>query len=113
VFGEEVIGILLGQRWEESGKYAELLAPWLFTMFILAPGSAIFLVMRQQRLYFRLQIFRTLVAVAAFVIIKYQELSALDAVMLFSGVSGLVNLVILSVAYVLTLQKHETDKIIE
>ncbi len=48
VVGEEIFSVIFGARWFEAGRYAQILAPWLFFWFISSPLSTIFLVYERQ-----------------------------------------------------------------
>jgi O-antigen/teichoic acid export membrane protein len=46
--GESILTIVLGKRWAEAGRYTELLAPWLFTLWLTVPASTVMIVLRKQ-----------------------------------------------------------------
>lgn len=56
LYGEKIFSVLLGGKWVTAGLYAEILAPWLFTIFISIPMTTIFIVMRKQNLWLKLQL---------------------------------------------------------
>lgn len=70
MYGADMLSILLGERWIAAGQYVEILAPWLFMMWILVPTTPIMMVLRKQKLWFRMQtgslIGRSLVFLAAY-----------------------------------------------
>ena len=46
--GEEVFTVIFGGRWFEAGRYAQILAPWLFFWFVSSPLSTLFSVYERQ-----------------------------------------------------------------
>jgi len=48
IIGEELFALVLGAEWGPSGRYACILAPWLFLVFIASPLSTIFSVLERQ-----------------------------------------------------------------
>ena len=42
ISGEEIFGILFGQRWSEAGRYSQILAPWFLIWFLSSPLSTLF-----------------------------------------------------------------------
>ena len=49
VWGETLLGILLGDAWREAGAYAALLSLLLFTQWLAAPSVAMLTAARRQR----------------------------------------------------------------
>ena len=56
LFGEELLTLLLGERWAAAGRYAEILAPFLLAVWVTTPSSATLIVIRRQKLWLRLQL---------------------------------------------------------
>jgi len=52
VFGQEIIVVILGARWETAGRIVEIMAPYLFTEWIGAPFQSAAIVMRKQKFWF-------------------------------------------------------------
>jgi len=48
IIGEELFALVLGAQWGPSGRFACILAPWLFLVFIASPLSTIFSVLERQ-----------------------------------------------------------------
>ncbi len=42
IYLDQFIGIVLGGQWNESGRYAQIMAPWIFTIFMSWPLTSIF-----------------------------------------------------------------------
>jgi O-antigen/teichoic acid export membrane protein len=55
-FGQPLLTWLLGAQWLEAGRYLEILAPWLFMAWLIAPTNSIFIVLREQKSFLYLQI---------------------------------------------------------
>lgn len=74
MYGASLLSVLLGERWLSAGQYVEILAPWLFMMWILVPANPAVMVLRKQKLWLRIQtgslIGRSLVFVAAYMLTK-------------------------------------------
>lgn len=51
LFGQPILTWLLGERWFVAGRYLEIMAPWLFTIWVTAPCNPIFIVLREQRFF--------------------------------------------------------------
>ncbi len=46
--GEEVFTVIFGGRWIEAGRYAQILAPWIFFWFVSSPLAMLFSVYERQ-----------------------------------------------------------------
>lgn len=49
--GKSIIAIVLGSEWVEAGVYLQILAPYVFMVFIISPISKIFYVNEKQRIF--------------------------------------------------------------
>lgn len=47
--GAEIFSVVFGGRWAESGQYAQIMALWIFAVFITSPISTLFSVLEKQR----------------------------------------------------------------
>lgn len=50
VAGQELFTVVFGADWIEAGKYAQILGPWMFFLFISSPLSNLFAVLEHQEL---------------------------------------------------------------
>jgi len=66
LFGQPLLTWLLGLRWFEAGRYLEIMAPWLFMAWVIAPTNSVFIVLREQRSFLFLNIFLTVLKLAVF-----------------------------------------------
>jgi len=48
IIGPELFAFVLGTQWSTAGVYAQILAPWIFVVFISTPLSSIFAVFEKQ-----------------------------------------------------------------
>lgn len=65
-FGEPLVTWLLGERWAQGGRFLEIVAPWLYMIWITAPSNSVFVVLRKQRAWLTLQATVTALRMATF-----------------------------------------------
>jgi O-antigen/teichoic acid export membrane protein len=51
LFGEQLFGLVFGEKWIEAGSHARLMTPWLFAIFISSPLLSLNYVLNKQRQY--------------------------------------------------------------
>ncbi len=91
--------LILGSQWTAAGKYAALIAPWIFTSFILPPSNAVLLIYRKNHVRLFLQVFGTICKISSF-FVGFQLFQKPEAVILiYSLTSAAVNIVVLGVAF--------------
>ena len=56
LFGEEILGVVLGETWREAGYYVEILAPWFFATWTSGVIAPTMIVQRKQGLWLVLQL---------------------------------------------------------
>jgi len=83
--------LLLGERWEAAGQYTSILAPWLLTVFAAAPASTIYVVLRRQGLWLRMQIGRTVLMAAGLYVPYLLGAGEVDCLAAFAAVGTLAN----------------------
>jgi len=70
VFGDILISIILGSAWNESGIYAQIISPWLYINFIIAPLTYLFELLQKQKIFafynFTLLLIRTFALIIGF-----------------------------------------------
>lgn len=54
LFGQPASTWVLGDNWTTAGRYLEIIAPWLFMVWVTAPCNAIFVVLRKQKFWLSL-----------------------------------------------------------
>lgn len=50
IAGPELFGIVFGPNWVEAGRYAQILSPWMFVLFISSPITILFATLERQEL---------------------------------------------------------------
>ncbi|OGO27377.1 MAG: hypothetical protein A2136_01505 [Chloroflexi bacterium RBG_16_54_11] len=50
IAGPELFSIVFGASWTEAGRYAQILSPWMFILFISSPLSTLFATLERQEL---------------------------------------------------------------
>jgi O-antigen/teichoic acid export membrane protein len=65
-FGQPLATWFLGDRWFEAGRYMEIIAPWLFMMWVMAPCKGLYIVLRRQRLLLWLELCLTVLRLGVF-----------------------------------------------
>lgn len=66
LFGQVILTWLLGSDWRVAGTYLEIMAPWLFMVWIMVPCNSIFIVLRKQKFWLALTSFLTTLRLGAF-----------------------------------------------
>jgi len=75
LYGQPILTVLLGDRWIDAGRYLEIMAPWLFMIWVAAPTHAVFIVLRKQSAWLVLQVWLTFARLAAFGLAYYLSAS--------------------------------------
>lgn len=69
IAGEPILKLLLGEQWAQAGVFVEILSPLLYLMLISRPATALIDLLRQQRLWLKLQmgssLFRVIIMLLA------------------------------------------------
>lgn len=73
-WGKEIFGFIFGPEWDFSGTLSQIMAPWLFAVFIGSPLATILVVMEKQKISMIFNIlmlvFRALALIAGGLILK-------------------------------------------
>ena len=99
LFGEEAFRFILGDPWAEAGRYASILAPWLFSALLIAPSQVTIVVLRRQALWFRFQIYLMVLRISVFGVGYVVALEAAEVLAVFSAVSTLFNILMIAVTF--------------
>jgi O-antigen/teichoic acid export membrane protein len=91
LFGEPVFGFVFGAEWAESGRYASILAPWLFLNFITSPVSMIPTIVSRQGAFFALNVIFTIAALLLVFAIWKLGYSFTTAAYAYMAVNALLN----------------------
>ena len=109
MFGEEIVSFILGSRWQEAGKYSEILAPWFYSIWLVMPSSALFMVYRKQKLFLNIQILLSILRLLVFILAYYLQMSVEQTLHGFVVISVSVNISVIYIVYRLIVT--ESDKI--
>ena len=98
LWGEELIGIFLGNTWRTAGRYVTILAPWLCTLFMLIPSSAAFVVFRRQELSLGIQVGVFIARITVFGVAYVYSFDPERTLHLFVMVNVFLNIAIIIIA---------------
>lgn len=96
---EPLFELLMGEEWRESGRYAVILAPWIFAGLVSVPAQTTFVVFRKQArwLIYKVGLF---LARAGSLLLGYMcGMDSFTVVAIFSGVNTVYNVVIIFIAF--------------
>lgn len=65
--GKELFIVIFGQSWAEAGVYAQILAPWIFLVFLTSPISTVFSILEKQGNFLLFNIFLFLTRAGALI----------------------------------------------
>jgi O-antigen/teichoic acid export membrane protein len=68
IAGPELFGIVFGANWMEAGRYAQILSPWMFILFISSPLASLFSTLERQELALKVNIVILVTRIAALAI---------------------------------------------
>ncbi len=106
IFGQPIFRLIFGENWSEAGRYAQVLSPWLFFLFINKPANVLFVVLQKLQFLLGYNIFLTIARIAAIIVGFIFWDSALASLALFSAVGILFNIIFISKAFVLALESR-------
>ncbi|MFK5951082.1 MAG: oligosaccharide flippase family protein [Methylococcales bacterium] len=111
LIGSDLCVFFLGETWTEAGRFVEILTPWLFTIVVASPATAIIVVYRKQKIWLRYNIIVTSIQFFGFVISHYIWADAETALIIFVVSGILANLYIMAYAYVVVSNNISPDVI--
>jgi len=68
LIGEDLFVVVFGQRWAEAGVYMQILAIWIFFVFISSPISTLFSVFEKQQMGLLINIIRIVLRAASLIV---------------------------------------------
>ena len=98
-YGEEIVAFVLGDRWRQAGHFSEILAPWYYSIWLVTPSSALFIVYRKQKLWLNIQVFLSTVLLIFFLLANYLKLIPDQTLIGFVTVSVIVNICVIYIVY--------------
>lgn len=97
--GEEIFSIILGNEWSKSGQISKLLILWFLMLFINAPSIVSFNILGKQKVLFYFEIISLLTRFLALYSGYYFYNSFEYSLLLFTGGSVIINLLIIIYIY--------------
>ena len=88
LFGPQLFIFVLGPQWEKAGLYAQILAPWMFFLFVSSPLSTIFAVLEKQEQILLVHI--AILVSRAFSLIVGGSMGEIRIALLLWSVSGII-----------------------
>jgi O-antigen/teichoic acid export membrane protein len=107
--GQPVLTWILGDRWFDAGGYLEIMAPWLFMIWVAAPAHSIFIVLRKQDYWLYVQVGITFIRLAAFGLAFVSQFSPEETLSAFVLATVLVNFGTILLAMILILN-HDSRR---
>lgn len=71
LWGPEIFGFVLTQKWAVAGEYARILSPWLFLNFAISPFTHIPLITGKQKIFFGLSLAMNISVIFALIVGYY------------------------------------------
>ncbi len=102
LYGQPLMGWLLGPKWFEAGRYLEIIAPWVLSAWAAAPCNALFIVLRRQRVWLALLVLTTTIRIGSFLVGYALGLGPESMLKLFVGASVCVHLLLIVISYAIT-----------
>jgi O-antigen/teichoic acid export membrane protein len=109
MFGEPILRWLLGDRWIEAGRYLEIIAPWMFMIWVTATSNPVFVTLRKQKLWLSLQTSLTILRLGAFGVAYALAASPEWTLHAFVIVTVLGNLFTIGIALSLILRQQAAE----
>ncbi|MEL7447994.1 MAG: oligosaccharide flippase family protein [Pseudomonadota bacterium] len=102
--GELLFRFVLGEKWTFAGRYAQILAPWLYSTWVISATGSLAVVLRKQALWLRMQIIITALRLAVFAYAYSSGATPEWTLQAFAAVSVAANAVIMAVTFGLVAQ---------
>ena len=95
LFGPELVALLLGESWRESGTYMQILSFWFFFQLINSTVGTTFLIIDKQEIGFVLIVIALIVRFLAMYIFKESVISMMIALSISAGLFYLVYILVM------------------
>jgi O-antigen/teichoic acid export membrane protein len=102
VFGSSIFSIVFGENWATAGLYAQILAPWLFLLFINPPATQVIIVKQKLQFNFLFNTTAVILRAASIVIGYHLSPQVWIAVSIFSGCGVMLNIFYIWYAFLMT-----------
>lgn len=105
LWGPEIFGFVLTEKWAVAGEYARILSPWLLLNFSISPFTNIPLITGKQKTFFTLSLIMNISVLLALVIGYYWKGNIETALYLVCAIQVVFHLVLISWFYKITAKK--------
>ncbi len=102
LYGKQIFVVIFGAQWSDAGVYAQLLSPWLFTMFLNPPVNQIYLVKQKLGFLFWFNIVTIVLRLSAIIIGYYFFKNPFVTIGLFSLAGVILNIFFISNAFLIS-----------
>jgi len=99
LWGPEIFGFVLTEKWAIAGKYAQILSPWLFLNFAISPFTHIPLITGKQKTFFVLSLSMNISVLLALIIGYYWQGNIETSLYLVSAIQVVFHLILMSWFY--------------
>lgn len=110
IYGSDLLPVVLGERWAAAGDFAQAIALWGYSLFLLGPATALLMVLEKQRQ----ALFVNTARVALFALVAgaavHWELGALRAVQCFAAAGAVSNVGMIGLAFYLAMPGRSPGK---
>ena len=89
----------------QVGHFSEILAPWFYSIWVVIPSSALFVIYRKQKLWLAIQVFLSIMLMGVFIMAYFLKLSPDKTLAGFVTISVIVNIGVIYIVYRLVLDK--------
>lgn len=97
--GQEILTFILGEKWIEAGRFAEILAPLLLSFWVTSPAAMLLITLRRQNYWLLVQASIAILQICVFVYAYVNGLSAAWALSAFVVVQLTINLLMKALVY--------------
>jgi O-antigen/teichoic acid export membrane protein len=99
LYGQPILGWLLGPKWLDAGRFIEIMAPWVLSAWAAAPCNALFIVLRRQRLWLSLLVWTTVLRIGSFLLGHALGFGPEAMLELFVAASVAVHVLLMFISY--------------
>jgi O-antigen/teichoic acid export membrane protein len=93
LFGPWLFALVFGEDWRQAGKYAQIMAPWMYINFVVVPISQIPVVVHQQLSNFLISLFGHILVIGAVIYGGYTG-ESIESTLTFISASQTIFLIV-------------------
>ena len=109
-FGQEILTVMLGEKWFEAGRYAEIMAPLLWSAWVASPAAMFLMVLRKQNFWLYIQVLTAILQIGMFAYAYTTGQSVIWTLWAFVSIQFLINLVLNLLVYRLIVQSYHGEE---